>query len=408
MSYLQHCLPNGLRLIHKPARSGVAHCGLIVNAGSRDETDQDQGLAHFLEHAVFKGTRKRKAYQVLSRMEHVGGEMNAHTTKEDTFLYASFTPKHYARWFELLADIMMSPGFPEKELQKEKEIVIDEINACKDNPAEMIFEEFDGMVFKGHPLGRSILGTPKTVRSLTRGALLDFMQKHYTGNQMVLASVGDVPFSRLIRWAQTYLGSIPSASSHPRRTGFEQYQPARQIRKRRNHQAHCIIGSQAYASGHGLKTAMVLLNNILGGPGLNARLNLGIREKYGFCYHIESHYQAFTDTGIFTLYFGTDNGYVDKTLMLIGKELRRLRDHRLGSLQMRRAQRQLQGQLAIAYESGLHEMLSMGKSLLMHDTVEHMEAIHRRIEGVSTSDLLEAANEVLDENRLSMLVYQRK
>jgi predicted Zn-dependent peptidase len=406
MQYFHHVLPNGIRLVHKPVPTYVAHLGLTINAGSRDEEEHEQGLAHFIEHLIFKGTQKRKAYHVLSHMENVGGEINAYTSKEDTCVYASFMNLHYARCMDLISDIVFHSVFPEREIKKEKDVVIDEINSYKDNPGEQIMDDFDGIIFKGHPLGANILGTPKHLKKFSRDNIFNFLEKNYVTHEMVISSVGNIDFQKLIKLAERYFGDFPGSERANPRKSFDQYQPEHKSVKRRNHQVHCVMGNVAYNVDHTCKTPMILLNNILGGPGLNSRLNMAVREKHGFCYNIESHYQPYSDTGIFNIYLGTDQFFLDKTLGLVEKELAFLRNKRLGKLQLKRAKQQLQGQVAISFESNLHEMLSIGKSLLMYNKIDTIEQINEKIEKITSSDLMEVANEVLDPSQMSMLVYK--
>ncbi len=406
MIYQTHRLSNGIRIIHKHTDSPVAHCGLSINAGSRDESLKEQGLAHFIEHVIFKGTTRRRAHHILAHMENVGGELNAFTTKEDTCLYASFMHQYYQRWFDLLSDILFHSTFPEKELSKEKDIVIDEINSYKDTPGEQIFDDFDEVIFNGHALGRNILGTPSKLRSFDREAIFRFIRKNYTTEDMVICSVGRIPFSKLLGLAEKFFGDAAPTSRKNSRVPFTDYVPRKKMVKRRNHQSHCMIGSQGYPSSHPYKTTLILLNNMLGGPGLNSRLNMAVREKHGFCYNIESHYQPYSDTGIFSIYFGTDPEYIEKTMGIIRKELTRLRKNKLGYLQLKRAKQQLIGQVAISFESNMNEMLSMGKSMLLYNKVDSLEEINRKIEAVSGSHLMEAANEVLDPENMSMLIFK--
>ncbi|TVQ12358.1 MAG: insulinase family protein [Bacteroidetes bacterium] len=406
MQYYFHTLSNGIRLVHKHADSIVAHCGLTINAGSRDELEKEQGLAHFIEHLIFKGTTKRKAYQILSHMENVGGEINAYTGKEDTCVYATFMNNHYARCLDLISDIVFDSVFAEKEILKEKDVVIDEINSYKDNPGEQIFDDFDGVVFKNHSLGANILGTPAHLRKFKREHVFNFLKKNYVTSEMVISSVGNIDFKKLVRLVERYFGHIPEGCRKQPRVHFDDYTPVNEIVKRRNHQVHCIIGNVGYNAIENKKTALVLLNNILGGPGLNSRLNMGIREKYGFCYNIESHYQPYSDTGLFSIYMGTDNDYIDKTIALVLKELTLLREKRLGSLQLKRAKQQLQGQVAISFESNLNEMLSIGKSLLLYDRIDNIIEINEKIQMVTSSELLDVANEVFAPEMLSMLMYR--
>lgn len=406
MIYQRHRLSNGIRLIHRPTSSPVAHCGLIINAGSRDEKPDEQGLAHFIEHVIFKGTGKRKAFHILSHMENVGGEINAYTSKEETCLYASFMHPYYARWFDVVADIIFNSSFPDKELKKEKDIIIDEINSYKDSPAEQILDDFDEIIFNGHPLGSNILGTPAHLKTFDREKINGFIRKNYVTEEMVICSVGRIDFQMLIRLAEKYFGHVLPGSRQHIRKSHTGYLPRQKTAKRMNHQAHCVTGNQAYKISHERKTTALLLNNILGGPGLTSRLNMSVREKHGFCYHIESMYQPYSDAGILSIYFGTDPACVDKTFSLINKELARLREQKLGSLQMQRARKQLCGQVNIAYESKLNEMLFIGKHMLHFNTTENLTEINRRIEAVTASELMEAANELFDPFGMSLLTYK--
>lgn len=408
MNYQTYKLANGIRIIHKHTDAYVAHCGLTINAGSRDEEHSEQGLAHFIEHVIFKGTKKRRNHHILGNMENVGGEINAYTTKEDTCIYASFMAQYYQRWFDLLSDIVFNSVFPEKELLKEKDIIIDEINSYKDSPGEQIFDDFDGLIFQDHPLGRNILGTPAMLKSFNHSSINNFMQRNYATEEMVICSVGNIEFSRLVKLSQKYFGELPFVAARNGRQAVTTYKPVEKIVKRRNHQTHCMLGNQAYDVNHRLKTTMVLLNNMLGGPGLNSRLNMAVREKHGFCYNIESHYQPYSDTGILSIYFGTDPGYSEKTLGLIKKEMNRFRENRLGSLQLKRAKQQLIGQVAISHESNINEMLSLGKSLLTYNQVDSIEEVNRKIDIITTSDILQAANEIFDPEKLSILIFKSK
>ena len=406
MQYFTHTLSNGIRLVHKPVDSLVAHCGITINAGSRDELPDEQGMAHFIEHLIFKGTAKRKAYHVLSHMENVGGEINAYTGKEDTCIYASFMHIHYARCFDLISDIVFHSSFPEKEIRKEKDVVIDEINSYKDSPGEQIFDDFDGLIFKNHPLGSNILGTPRHLKKFRRDHIINFLQRNYVTHEMVISSVGKIDFGKLIRLAERYFGYLPPSLKNFPRESLNGYYVENKLVKRRNHQVHCVMGNRAYSADDDKKTALVLLNNILGGPGLNSRLNMAVREKHGLCYNIESHYQPYTDTGLFSIYLGTDHGFIDKAVALVLRELERLREKRLGSLQLKRAKLQLQGQVAISFESNLNEMLSLGKSIILYNKIDTLEQINQKIEKVNAFELLEVASEIMNPARLSMLMFK--
>lgn len=408
MDYNYLTLPNGIRIVHKYVDSYVAHCGIVVNSGSRDERGHEFGMAHFLEHVLFKGTNKRKAYHVLSNLENVGGELNAYTTKEDTFIYATFLNNHYERSIDILSDIVFNSNFPQKEIIKEKEVVIDEINSYKDSPSELIFDDFEEQIFNEHPIGRSILGSPKDIKKITRRKITDFINYTYNTDQIVFCSVGKIKFEKLKRLVYKYLAEIPANLRQYERVPINGYSPTSRVLNKKTYQTHCLIGNRAYSHHEDKKNILILLCNILGGPGLNSRLNLAIREKYGFCYNIESAYTSYSDTGIFSIYLGTDKGYVDKTIDLVYKELGKLRDQKLGVLQLKRAKQQILGQIAIANESNANEMLSIGKTYLNYGKVDSMEMVYKKVESISSNDLIEVANEVFSPDQLSMLIYKAK
>jgi len=406
MEFSVFTLSNGIRVIHSQiSHSAVSHCGFMVNAGSRDEIDAEHGLAHLVEHTIFKGTSKRKAFHILNRLDSVGGEINAYTTKEETSVYASFLNEHFERALELLTDITFHSVFPEKELKKEKEVIIDEINAYQDSPSEQIFDDFEELIYANQPIGRGILGTTDNVRQMNRGTLLNFYKKHYTPSRVVFSSVGSMPVAKLKRLLEKHLGSIVSTKQDYHRVAYSNYQQADKVVKRELYQAHCMIGNVAYSLEDERRRGMVLLNNILGGPGMNSRLNLNVREKYGFAYYLESNYSPYTDTGLFAVYLGTDQKSLSKTKKLVFKELQKLRDTRLGTVQLHNAQQQLIGQIALAQESRSNVMLSLGKSLMNFGKVDTLQEVQEQIENITASDLLEVANQVFDANQLSSLTY---
>ena len=408
MEYQYSKLSNGIRLIHKMANSPVAHCGIIINAGSRDELPEEFGIAHFIEHVIFKGTNKRKAYHVISRLEDVGGDLNAYTSKEETFVYASFLSRYYERSLELFSDILFNSSFPEKELEKEKDVIIDEINSYRDSPSELIFDEFEEVLFKNHPIGHNILGSPETVKSFGRQHIQSFMQRNYLTDRMVICSVGSLSFDKLVLLCEKYFGHIPASAAKNGRHAFTDYQPTITQSEKSNFQVHCMMGNIAYDVSTERKNVLALLTNILGGPGMNSRLNLAIREKHGYSYNIEAHYQPFSDSGLFNIYLGTDAEYLEKSLKLVYKELKNLREIELGTLQLHKAKQQIIGQIAISLESNLAEMVSIGKSHLFFDTVDTMAEMIKKIEGISSKDLLDVANEIFVTDQFSMLTYLPK
>ena len=406
MSFYHHQLDNGIRIIHKKTSSGVAHCGLIIKGGSRNESEEEQGLAHFIEHVIFKGTSKRKAYHILSRMEDVGGELNAFTTKEETRIYTSFMPEYYNRALELLSDITFNSTFPKKELEKEKIVVLDEINYYKDNPSELIFDEFEEQIFSNHSLGKNILGTPKHIQSFDKTMIENFIHKNYLTHEIIISSVGNISIDKLVKSVEKQFSHLPKSHILREEIPFSNYKKEERLITRKGFQAHCILGTEAYGINHSKKTALILLNNILGGPGMNSRLNLAIREKYGFTYSIESNYTPYSDTGIFSIYLASDNDKIQRSIKLTKKELTKFCQKPLGTLQLKKAKQQLIGQIAIGQESEVNLMLAMGKSMLLYNKVDTFESVKNKIEAIKSDQLLEVANEVFNLDNLSSLIYK--
>jgi predicted Zn-dependent peptidase len=408
MSYQYHELKNGIRLVHRQQRGGVAHLGIIICAGSRDEKPEQQGLAHFIEHLIFKGTQKRSNYQVLSRLENVGADINAFTTKEDTSVYASIQARYYQRAAELLSDIVFHSVFPDKEIEKEKAVVMDEINSYKDNPAEWIHDEFDELIFTDHPLGRNILGTQKKLKAYSRNDVLAFRDANYLASRVVITSVANISLNKAIAVAEKYFSDVADDHSNIQRQPFSGYSPVNVTRRFSRHQAHVVIGNTACNASDERRFAMALLNNILGGPAMNSRLNIALRERNGIAYNLESNYQPFSDTGLFSIYCGTDDVLMPRAIELIHKELKKLRDVSLTPIGMNTARRQLKGQLAISLESHQNEMLSMGKNILVYGKIDPVEEIYRKIDNISAPNLQEMANEVFDPSHLSSLIFNNQ
>jgi predicted Zn-dependent peptidase len=408
MTYQYHEFKNGIRLVHRQQRGDVAHLGVIINAGSRDENQDQQGLAHFIEHLIFKGTQKRTNYQVLSRLENVGADLNAFTTKEDTSIYASILSRYYQRAAELLADILFQSSFPEKEIEKEKAVVMDEISSYKDNPAEWIHDEFDELVFKNHPLGRNILGTIEKLKRYSRNDVLRFRDAYYIPSRAVITSVANFSMNKAIAVAERYFSDVLDSHSPMHRQPFSGYTPSAVARKFSRHQAHLLIGNIACDAHDERRYAMALLNNILGGPAMNSRLNIALRERNGIAYNLESNYQPFSDTGLFSIYCGTDESLMSKAIELIHKELHRFRNVSLTTAGLHIAKQQLKGQLTISLESHQNEMLSMGKNMLVYGKIDPVEEIYRKIDTLSAANLMEMANEVFDTSHLSSLIFNNQ
>ncbi len=403
--YTESVLKNGIRLIHKEKKGEIAHLILMVETGTRDEQAHENGLAHFVEHTIFKGTQNRKAYHILSCLDNVGGDLNAFTTKEETCIQATFLKQHYQRTLDLFADIAFHSTFPENELAKEKEVILDEINSYLDSPSDEIYDLFEEMVFKGHPLSRNILGTTELVKGFKRKDILDFMAHNYSTDAMILASIGDIPFKEFERLAMKYFGEQPAHFINKKREPFAGYTPQHSTMERKNHLSHCIIGGIAPEFCSPLRMPIVMLNNVLGGPAMSSRLGLNIREKYGFAYSIESQYSAYSDTGLINVYMAVDPDSLERAIGLVYKELDKLCQQRLGTMQLQHAKQQLIGQVALSYESGMNEVLSATRSLLMGEPIEYMDDIIRKVEAVTAEDILEMANRVFDKAGLSQIVF---
>jgi predicted Zn-dependent peptidase len=406
MSYNFLELANGIRVIHKPVTSEVAHCGFIINTGSRDEKSSNNGITHFIEHAIFKGTKKRKAHHILNRIDNVGGEINAFTTKENTSIYASFTKNYFERALELLTDILFNSTYPENELQKEKDVIIDEINSYQDSPYDQIYDDFEELIFKNHPLEMNILGSIDSVKKIDRQKILDFIQTHYLTNQIVLSVVGDISLKKIEKLCNKFLSDIPQKSVKTIRHPFEKYLPSQKEVIKDVYQSHYIFGNIAYNAHHKNKKGLILLNNILGGPAMNSRLNMGIREKYGFTYNIESSYSIFSDTGLFYIYLGTDQKHIEKSIKLANRELKLLREKKLSVAQLQKAKQQIIGQITLSEENNCNVMLGMGKSLLLYNKVDSLKETYSKITAITANELQDIAKEIFDSEKMSSLVFK--
>ena len=406
MQYNIHTLSNGLRIIHEPSSSKVAYCGFAVDAGTRDEAENEQGMAHFVEHLIFKGTRKRKAWHILNRMENVGGDLNAYTNKEETVIYSAFLTEHFRRALELLADIVFHSTFPQNEIEKETEVIIDEIQSYEDTPSELIFDDFEDMIFRNHPLGRNILGRPDLLKKFRSEDAMAFTSRFYQLSIMVFFVLGDFNFQKIVRQVEKLLVDLPLVTVENQRTIPPLYVPEQLVVHKETHQAHVMIGSRGYNAYDDKRTALYLLNNILGGPGMNSRLNVSLRERRGLVYTVESNLTSYTDTGAFCIYFGTDPEDVDTCLKLTYKELKRMRDVKMTSSQLMAAKKQLIGQIGVASDNNENNALGMAKTFLHYNKYESSESVFRRIEALTAEGLLEVANEMFAEEYLSTLIYR--
>jgi predicted Zn-dependent peptidase len=402
----QFNLSNSIKCIHQQVDTAeVSHFGITINAGSRDEQEGEQGLAHFIEHCIFKGTAKRKPFHILSRLDAVGGEINAYTTKEETCIYGSFLNIYYERAIELIADILFNSSFPTHEIQKEKDVIIDEINSYMDSPSEQIFDDFEDQVFKGHPIGRNILGTVDSVNSFEKKDIQAFIERNYTADNISISSVGKIKLDKFIRLCDKYFGVEFEKNTAKKRHPFIGYNTVQSEIKRDTHQVHTMIGNLAYDMHNEKRRGLILLNNVLGGQGLNNRLNLNIREKYGLTYSIESNFIPYTDTGIFQVYFSAEKKFHSKIVKLIHKEFAKLRDKELGTNQLHLAKQQLKGHIALAQENRVGLMLALGKSILLFDKVDTNVEIFEKIDAITSTEVQSIANEILVEDKFSSLTF---
>lgn len=401
-------LSNGIRVVHQPMDRDVAHCGLLIAAGSRDEEEDEHGLAHFLEHCFFKGTKTRKNHHILSRLDAVGGELNAFTAKEETWIHASMLKEHYERAIELIADITFHPSFPAEEIEKEKEVIIDELNSYFDSPSEMIFEEFDQQLFGNHAIGRSILGTKESINSVKRSTLERFRKRNLTAEQLVFSSAGNIPVEKLQALLEKYLGKEKLAPFTQKRLKPTMKAGKKIFVEKDIHQVNYLIGGKAYAYPHKLRPALTLLTNVLGGPALNNKLSMVIREKYGLAYHVECTYAPFTDCGIFSLYLGTDKENLKKATDLAEKTLSYYKDNKMSSRQLHEAKKQIIGQMALAQDSGSALMFNLGKSLYLFNRIDTMQEVFRRLEEITAEQIQQAAIDTFHFEKMNVLAYVPK
>lgn len=404
-NYSLHTLSNGIRLVHRYTPSPVSHCGITIDAGARDEAASENGTAHFVEHCLFKGTAKRRGFQILGAIDGVGGELNAFTTKEETCVYALFLTKYQEKFLELLSDIVFGSTFPASAIEKEKEVILDEINSYLDTPAEQIFDDFEHLLFANHGLGRMILGTPRRVKAMQREQLADFVQRMYTTDVMVLSCVSSMEADKWFALCEKYFGSQPATVKTKRRTPPRTYVPHERQMDEDTYQSHILIGNRAYSYRSEKKTAFALLNNILGSGAMNSYLNMHIREKYGFTYSIESSYTAYLDSGVFCVYASTDKQHRDRTIELIRHELDALCQKKIPPKSLARFKRQLIGQLIVSADQNQSEMLAMGKTLLNFGKLTSLKELCAQVQQVSAEEILDAAHHVFAPEKLSTILY---
>lgn len=404
IEFTTYTLPNGIRCIHRQTPGPVAHCALVINAGTRDELPTEYGLAHFTEHAFFKGTKRRKAWQVNCRLENLGGELNAFTTKEDTTIHATVLRGDFAKAVELLSDIAFSSTFPDHELEREKEVIYDEINTYKDAPAELIYDTFEDLLFEGSELGHNILGRKVALQRYNGDAIRRFTERTHTTDQIVFSSIGSFSARTAEMIARRYIGEIPPRTRGYERTQTGLYRPFDRTITKHTHQAHCIVGARAFDLSEDKRLTLSLLVNLLGGPCANSLLNVEIRERRGLTYNIEANYTPYSDTGVVAIYFSTDHQQVERCLELVEKQIHALCTSPLSTRRLSMAKRQFIAQMAIAGENKESYMLSAGKSLLVHDGIDTMEEVYAKIRSITAQELQEVAHETF--TNLSRLTFR--
>lgn len=411
-----HTLPCGLRIVASPSPTDVVYCGIAVDAGTRDELPSESGLAHFTEHLSFKGTPHRKSWHILNRMESVGGDLNAYTGKEETVYYSTFLKEHFPRAIDLLIDITFSSIFPQHEMDKEVEVVIDEIESYNDTPSELIFDEFESIVFQGHPLGRNILGQAERLREFRTADVQQFARRLYRPSRMVLFVYGNVPMKRIIREAEKAIGRIKNdelrinigADASLTRLAPPPLELAGQTITRHmdTHQAHVMYGTRGVALNDSRHLALQVLNNILGGPSMNSRFSLALRERHGLVYTVESSLITYTDTGLWSVYFGCDPGDINHCLRLIRKELKRLTDAPLTTSALEAYKRQIIGQIGISYDSFENVAIGMGKRFLHYNNTQGRESLIHKIQALTPEMLHQTAQEIFQPDRFITLIYK--
>lgn len=411
MDYNTLTLDNGLRVIHLPSASPVVFLGYEINAGTRNEQVGEEGLAHFCEHTTFKGTTRRRSWQILNHLESVGGELNAFTTKESTVYYAAILSEHVGRAIDLLTDIVFHSTYPQAELEKEVEVVCDEIESYNDSPAELIYDEFENMLFSGHPLGHNILGQADQLRTYSSDDALRFTQRNYRPYNAVFFAYGDVPFERIVKLLRHHTADLPAGSSallpsNVPAAPLPVYSPTEKVIAKGTHQAHVMIGNRGYDANDDRRMALYLLNNILCGPGMNARLNVTLRERRGLVYTVDGSSVNYSDTGVWCVYFGCDPHDVNRCRRLVAAELDRMMQHPLSVAQLLAAKKQLKGQIAVACDNRENFALDFGKSYLHYGREKHLGDTFAHIDALTADELNAVACDIFPPERLTTLIYQ--
>ena len=404
-----HTFPNGLRVIHHRTAADVAYCGIAIDAGSRDELESEFGIAHFCEHMLFKGTNKRKAWHILNRMETVGGDLNAYTNKEETVVYSAFVKEHFARAAELICDVVLNSTFPQHEMEKEAEVIVDEIESYNDSPSELIFDRFENAIFKGHPLGHDILGSAERIRTYATDDAKRFVRRMYRPERMVFFVLGDIDFKHILRTVERCFVLSAEASENTETSesseSSDYTESSHNIEHRSTHQAHVMLGCRGYASKDKRRIALYFLNNIIGGPGMNSRLNVALREHYGLVYTVESTLTNYTDTGTFAIYFGCDPEDVKKCLRIVRKELERFINEPLTDRQMKAYIKQMSGQIRVACDNQENYALDMAKSFLHYGKFEGIDETLRHLNSLTPEFVQMVASETFREDNMTIVEF---
>ena len=422
MKYNTYTLDNGLRIIHLPSDSKVVYCGYQINAGTRNEDPGEEGLAHFCEHVTFKGTERRKAWHILNCLESVGGDLNAYTNKEGTVYYSAILKEHIARAVDLLTDIVFHSVYPQAEIDKEVEVICDEIESYNDSPAELIYDEFENIIFKGSPLGHNILGTAEQVRSFKTEDALRFTRKLYRPDNAIFFAYGDIDFKKLVRLLKkSFLSeerrvksekfNSPEAQAqfyiqHSTFNTQHSFEGQTIVMQKNTHQAHVMIGTRAYDVNDDRRMPLYLLNNMLGGPGMNAKLNLALREHNGLVYTVESTMVAYGDTGVWSIYFGCDEHDVKRCLRLVRKELDKFMQKPLSEAQLKAAKKQIKGQVGVACDNRENFALDFGKSFLHYGWEKNVDRLYEQVDEITAEQIQTVAQELFDKDRLTTLIFK--
>ena len=405
-----YILDNGLRIVACPSVTDVVYCGIAVDAGTRDELPGEEGMAHFTEHLSFKGTTHRRAWHILNRMESVGGDLNAFTGKEETVYYSTCLRPHFARAVDLLFDVVFNSTYPQHEMDKEVEVVIDEIESYNDSPADLIYDDFENLIFQGHALGHNILGRAEELRRMTSQDVRNFVERLYLPTRMVLYVYGNVPMTTIVREAVKALRKARERESGAEtlsvvRQAPTLYTPRHVEVEKAAHQAHVMMGVRTFAATDPRHLHLYVLNNMLGGPGMNSRLNLSLRERNGLVYNVESASVGYTDTGVWTVYFGCDPHDVVRCKKLVMRELARLTDRPLSASMLEAAKRQIMGQAGISYDSFENVAINMGKRFLHYNTTQTYEVLCQRVQALTSEELFHTAREVFVPESISTMMF---